>query len=294
VIHGNESQFFLVKRSILNTSEPSVQIRLEPANGMTLEQAADQIAENYAIPGTPPIREQFVMDGEPAISLDGLSGQDSNRQVVVLHDGILFNLWFITFNESMPEAQAQYQVLYQTVISSFNFHPNTNICPDCEPIPETDPGSSQDDPGSASISGWLFNDRCDSGQDGEASPSTTPAGCVEETSPLGKYHADGVLANDEALIEGVVVSLGEGPCPSTGLAEATTIVTDLSYMFSSLKAGTYCVSIDPQREPNFSILRPGIWTYPAVAEGELGMTITVSPGEYVGMVNFGWDYQFQP
>ena len=117
---------------------------------------------------------------------------------------------------------------------------------------------------------------------------------MKEDSPLGLYHADGVLATDEPLIEGVVVTLGEGACPSTGLAESSTIITDLSYSFSSLKAGTYCVSIDPQREPNFSILRPGVWTYPLVSQGVISTTVTVAAGEYKGMVNFGWDYQFRP
>jgi hypothetical protein len=91
-----------------------------------------------------------------------------------------------------------------------------------------------------------------------------------------------------------VVTLGEGECPSTGLAEVSTITSDLSYSFSGLKAGTYCVSIDPQREPNFSILRPGVWTYPTISQDVISTTVTLAAGEYKGMVNFGWDYQFQP
>ena len=117
---------------------------------------------------------------------------------------------------------------------------------------------------------------------------------MEEVSALGNYHADGLMAVNEPLIGGVVVTLGEGICPSTGLAEVTTITTDLSYDFGSLKAGSYCVSIDPQREPNISVLRPGEWTYPNVEQGVISTTVTLYPGEYRGMVNFGWDYQFQP
>ena len=117
---------------------------------------------------------------------------------------------------------------------------------------------------------------------------------MKKVSPLGFYHADGVLATDEPLIEGVVVTLGEGPCPSTGLSETSTIITDLSYSFSGLKAGKYCVSIDPQREPNFSILRRGEWTYPVVTQDAISITVTLTRDEYKGMLNFGWDYQFQP
>jgi len=156
------------------------------------------------------------------------------------------------------------------------------------------PAETEEVPLGAMISGWVWHDQCDSGKDGQPTPVTTPAGCVNEVSPLGVYHADGVMATNEPLIEGVVVTLGEGECPATGLAEMSTITTDLSYSFASLKAGTYCVSLDPQREPNFSILRPGIWTYPTLSQDAVSATVTVSVGEYKGMVNFGWDYQFQP
>ena len=286
VFFPNESEMMLIKRFVLNASEPSVSIKVQPAGAVTLEQAADQIAQDYAIPGMEPIREPLTIDGEAAIMLDGLSGQDPNRQVVVLHNGYLYRLYFIQMNKNQPEAYAQSETLYGTVIQSFNFSPDSNACPGCP--------ASEEDPQTAMISGWVWHDQCDSGKDGKPAPVTTPPGCVKDDSSLGLYHADGVFATDEPLIEGVVVTLGEGECPATGLAETSAITTDLSYSFTGLKAGTYCVSIDPQREPTFSILRPGEWTYPVVSQGVIGTTVTVTVGEYRGMVNFGWDYQFQP
>jgi hypothetical protein len=98
--------------------------------------------------------------------------------------------------------------------------------------------------------------------DGEPALTSTPNGCIEATSALGNYHANGHLDEMEPLIGDVAVRLGAGACPSTGLAETTTIVTDLSYSFTGLAAGTYCVSINPSEEPNLSLLRPGIWTSP--------------------------------
>ncbi len=294
IFFPNESEIMLFKRSVLNANEPRVSITVLPAGGVTLERAADQIAQDYAVPGTEPVRETLTMDGEPAIMLGGLSGQDPNRQVVVQHNNQLYHLFFIEFNKTDPEMYAQSETLYNTVIQSFNFSPNSNPCPGCPPESDTEADQTQEDPGSAMISGWVWHDLCDSGQDGEPAPVTTPPGCVEDVSALGNYHADGLMAIDEPLIEGVVVTLGEGICPSTGMAEVSTITTDLSYSFSSLKAGSYCVSIDPQREPNLSILRPGEWTYPAVEQGVISTTVTLYPGEYRGMVNFGWDYQFQP
>ena len=294
VFFPNESEVMLVKRSVLNVSKPSVNIKVQPSGELTLEQAADQIAQDYAIPGTEPIRESLTMDGEAAIMLGGLSGQDPNRQVVVQHNDQLYHLFFIEFNKSAPEVYTQFETLYNTVIQSFNFSPDSNACPGCPPASDTEADQIKEDPGSASISGWVWHDLCDSGQDGEPAKTKTPKGCMEDVSALGNYHADGCLSINEPLIEGVVVMLGEGICPSTGMAEQSTIITDLSYSFTGLKAGTYCVSIDPQFEPNFSILRPGEWTYPAVEQGVIGTTVTLYPGEYRGMVNFGWDYQFEP
>lgn len=268
-------------------------IKVQPAGEETLEKAADQIAQDHAVPGTEPIRETLTMDGETAIMLGGLSGQDPNRQVVVQHNDQLYHLFFVEFNNSNPEYE-HFETLYNMVIQSFNFSPESNPCPGCPPESDTEADQTLEDPGSAMISGWVWHDLCDSGQDGEPAITTTPDGCVQAVSALGNYHADGLMAINEPLIGGVVVTLGEGICPSTGLAEVTTITTDLSYDFGSLKAGSYCVSIDPQREPNLSILRPGEWTYPDVEQGVISTTVTLYPGEYRGMVNFGWDYQFQP
>ena len=293
IVFPNEMEIMLVKRSILNAEDPKFMINVEPTNGKTVEQVADQLAADYGVPGLEVKRVPLEIDQEQAIMLDGLTGQDPNRQVVVIHNDRLYHMT-ITPMENSPDVLAQAEALFNSVIQSFNFRPETNLCPDCPPPSENPEDQTQGESASAMISGWVWNDQCDSGKDGQPAPATTPAGCVEEDSPLGPYHANGELSTDESLIEGVVVALGEGECPSTGLAEYSTIVTDLSYSFSGLKSGTYCVSIDPQREPNFSILRPGVWTYPAITQDVISTTVTLAEGEYKGMVNFGWDFQFQP
>ncbi|MGW8144911.1 MAG: hypothetical protein ACWGN2_10980, partial [Anaerolineales bacterium] len=102
IFFPNESEIMLFKRSVLNANEPRVSITVLPAGGVTLERAADQIAQDYAVPGTEPVRETLTMDGEPAIMLGGLSGQDPNRQVVVQHNNQLYHLFFIEFNKTDP------------------------------------------------------------------------------------------------------------------------------------------------------------------------------------------------
>lgn len=291
----SESEIMLIKRSMVNVTEPRAHIIVQPAAGKTVEQVADQLVADYSVPGLEITRTALTIDGEQAVVLDGLGGQDVNRQLVVIHEGTLYHLSFLPMDKSQVETYSQAQALFDTVIRTFNFRPESNVCPDCPPSASADEGQAEIDPQSASISGWVWHDLCDSGKDGQPPPAiSTLVGCVGEETALGPYHANGVQDLVDPSIEGVVVSLGEGECPSTGLAEMSTIVTDLSYYFTSLSAGTYCVSIDPQREPNFSILRPGIWTYPYISQDIISTTVTLGPGEYRGMVNFGWDYQFKP
>jgi hypothetical protein len=148
--------------------------------------------------------------------------------------------------------------------------------------------------GAGSIFGWVWHDVCATAKDGEPVLTSAPEGCIEAASPLGDYRADGRKEGLEPVIAGAVVRLGVGACPATGLAETTTIATDVSYSFVGLEAGTYCVSIDPSEEPNLTLLRPGIWTYPEVSEGTIEKTVTLKRGENVFDVNFGWDHQFLP
>jgi len=220
VFYPNESEIKLVKHSVLNVSEPSVSIMVHPADGLTVDQAVDQFLAVYTFPESGLVRESLTIDGEAAVMLDGMPGQEINRQVFVIHNDYLDHLTFMPMDKNQSEVYAQSETLYRTVVQSFNFRPESNACPDC-PVPEETPPSGM-------ISGWVWHDLCELGKDGQPAPVTTPPGCVQEDSPLGLYHADGVLATDEPLIEGVVVTLGEGACPSMGLAETSTIVTDLS------------------------------------------------------------------
>ena len=141
------------------------------------------------------------------------------------------------------------------------------------------------DQATGTINGWVWHDLCAGG------PLNPGANCVQADK---SYRGDGLMENDETPIPGVKVTLGLGTCPSTGWKETTTIASDLSYSFTGLEAGTYCVSIDPQNETNAGILLPGSWTYPAVTNGEVGSTVTLGAGENKFDVNFGWDYQFLP
>ncbi len=132
----SEIEIMLVKRSVLNPEDPKLIINVEPADGRTVEQVADQLVADYSVPGLEVKRVSLEIGQEQAIMLDGLTGEDINRQVVVLHNDRLYHLTFIPMQGS-PDVNAQAQALFNTVIQSFNFRPETNLCSDCPPASET-------------------------------------------------------------------------------------------------------------------------------------------------------------
>jgi hypothetical protein len=186
-------QIMLVKRSILNPEDPILFINVEPSDGRTVEQVADQLVADYSVPGLEVKRVPLEIDQEQAIMLDGLTGQDINRHIVVLHNDRLYHMTIMPM-EGSPDVLTQAEALHNTVIQSFNFRPETNIRPDYPPPSETPEDQTQGESESAMISGWVWNDQCDSGKDGQPTTTTTPAGCMKEDSPLGPYHTDGELS----------------------------------------------------------------------------------------------------
>ena len=132
----------------------------------------------------------------------------------------------------------------------------------------------------------MFHDLCAVGHEGAA----PPAGCIQMGD--GGYRANGLLEAGEPGLGGVLVQIGAGTCPASGLG-VTTTDTGGKYSFGGLQAGTYCVSVDALDVQNESLL-PGEWTVPASADGSVaGYSLTLRDGEQV-VVNFGWDYRFLP
>lgn len=137
IVFSSEMEIMLVKRSILNPDDPKLMINVEPSDGKTVEQVADQLVADYSVPGLEVKRVPLVIDQEQAIMLDGLTGESLNRQVVVLHNDHLYHMTIMPADGS-PDVKAQAEVLYNMVIQSFNFRPETNLCTDC-PTPSVTP-----------------------------------------------------------------------------------------------------------------------------------------------------------
>ncbi len=89
----------------------------------------------------------------------------------------------------------------------------------------------------------------------------------------------------EIGIPGVVVDLGAGPCPSSGLDQFITVENG-NYYFMVQSPGEYCVSIDKAKNPD---LDHGIWTLPLTNQDIAEATIAFNPGDDLIFQNFGWD-----
>ena len=139
-------------------------------------------------------------------------------------------------------------------------------------------------PISGSIIGLVWHDLCSNIDHGGA----PPPGCIVAADASG-FVANGILEANESGIQGVQLSLGQGFCPSGGLATTTTGPNG-RFTFSDLDPGVYCVSADDSNH------QPGVWTYP-ITEGRTGdgsIVVTLGSGELKDGVNFGWDYLLLP
>ncbi len=136
------------------------------------------------------------------------------------------------------------------------------------------------------IGGQVWVDECALGQ-GQVDNSSPPASCIDVGE--GKLEANGLVDISELGLGGVLLNLGSGSCPSTGLA-ATISDSNGMYLFSGLKGGTYCVSIDNLEAENSTIMPTGDWTYPN-RSGEAAVTVSVKPGESNLQIYFGWQFE---
>lgn len=146
--------------------------------------------------------------------------------------------------------------------------------------------------GFASIQGTVWEDQCAGPDVGTPMPDPLPLGCVytaEDTLFTNQTYDPG-----EPGIPGVIVSLGQGPCPSAVVSREVPTWQDGMYDFYLVPAGTYCVSVDTKHPWNTPVLLPGGFTVPedAVGNAVAGRTVTVGVGEELKGIDFGWWYKY--
>ncbi|TET30660.1 MAG: hypothetical protein E3J69_11220 [Anaerolineales bacterium] len=124
-----------------------------------------------------------------------------------------------------------------------------------------------------------------SGGGSQASDSSTLSGLVFDDS-----NTNGIFEPGESGFAGVELLLESGACLAPGSAVSELSAADGSFQFEIFPptAGAYCLSIDPLTPANDTILIPGGFTVPPGGE----MEITLTEGEDLSDLLFGWDFQF--
>ena len=130
----------------------------------------------------------------------------------------------------------------------------------------------------------VLRDRCDQTGVFSAWTATLNPGCMAD----GMFIVgDGTSA--DYTLDDVVVDLGSGPCPSTGLDQKMAEYND---PFGVITPGTYCVTVS--RNQTADLYGPinmmdGIWTNPRVNQILAEETVTFGPGVGDHYVRLFWD-----
>ena len=95
----------------------------------TGEWYANQVREANSSYGVEIKSSVAVLDGQQAYTLGGVPGQDPNRQVFVVKDGILYHMVFVPDNAADGENYQQMEELYTAILSSFRFLPEAAAGP---------------------------------------------------------------------------------------------------------------------------------------------------------------------
>ena len=151
-------------------------------------------------------------------------------------------------------------------------------------------------PTMALIRGQIYLDECGwTGWPLALGPQTLPVGC-EIKAGFGIV-ANGTKDASEPRLRDVVVDLGAGPCPSTGLDQDNAWKT---FKFIVQLPGTYCITVSksqPQTpwvggsEAPFSYLdlNDGTWSDPLTHNILAQETITLQEGINIYEIDIGWD-----
>lgn len=119
-VNSMECQFVTFTRTYRETSSS---ISVDQASGRTASQVADaEIA--FLGPDFNIQRTDLTIDGESAVMLDGLPGQDIVRKVVIVHNDLLYTLSFTPWDKN----DTALVNLYTTIVNSLHFLP-TNLKP---------------------------------------------------------------------------------------------------------------------------------------------------------------------
>jgi hypothetical protein len=109
----------IVVGSLMNHTDPRLSIVVVELAGRSLEQVIDEFLAGYE--GFDIAQTPLAVDDEKGIQLENIPGQDLYRNVMVTHDGFLYQLSFAPYDPSIVATIAEAEHLYRVVIDSFRF-----------------------------------------------------------------------------------------------------------------------------------------------------------------------------
>ena len=115
VVNSMECQFITFAGA---DGYPITWINVDEASGRTAGEVADAEIASLG-PDFKIERTDLTIDGEPAVLMDGLPGQDIVRKVVVVHNDLLYTLSFMPWDKNA----AAMVNLYTTIVNSLHFLP---------------------------------------------------------------------------------------------------------------------------------------------------------------------------
>jgi len=95
------------------------------AQGRTANEVADEEVNAF---GGSPERWTVMLDGEEALVLDGMPGQDLIRKVYIVHNGTLYMLNFSPYQSDDETANTQMEELFASVTSSWVWMSSGKSC----------------------------------------------------------------------------------------------------------------------------------------------------------------------
>jgi hypothetical protein len=90
---------------------------------------ANQAKQENANLGSSITSSKSVIDGQPAYILERMPGQDLNRQVFVVNNGVLYHLTFLPDDPQTGAANQQMETLYAAVTNNLRFLPEREVVP---------------------------------------------------------------------------------------------------------------------------------------------------------------------
>jgi hypothetical protein len=106
--------------SIMNHTDPRLGIDVEDAAGRTAAEVADALRAEYP-EGFVIGRSTITLDGEEAVVLDPVPGQEFSRYLFVVKGGRLYRFMFTHSDPALGETYTRMENLYTVVTNSFRF-----------------------------------------------------------------------------------------------------------------------------------------------------------------------------